>query len=140
MLPVGSMVFDSSSLFLVAGFSDNIPPILFLALIGVCAIMIVAGAVVDMMPERAASDRKVSADSADAAAKKLAKAEQLKAKMEAKARQKAEKAAAKAAKGKQGKSKAPAPATETVDAPQSSDEFEPSESSPIESIDFSEPE
>lgn len=125
---------DLPAVVLFGGFSDNLPPILFLALIVVCGLMIVAGAVFDMMGDRV-SEPKVRVSDEAAEGKKAAKAEKAKAKAEAKARQKAEKAekaaAAKAAKAakptktkeKKGKSKAAAEKTETAAAEEPEAEF-----------------
>ncbi|MCE9556914.1 MAG: hypothetical protein K8T91_26500 [Planctomycetes bacterium] len=105
------------------------PPILFLVLMGVCAIAIVVAAVMDMMPERAADGEGEAQEDTVATSKKQAKAEKLKAKAEEKAKKKAAQKASKAGKAKKGKSKtAPTPVAE------------PSESEPVgEVIDFSEP-
>lgn len=129
MVQAMSLISDLPSIVLLGGISDNIPPVLFLVLMGVCAILIIVGAVADMMPEREAKVGAEVQEDAGAAAKRAAKAEQLKAKAEEKARKKAAKAESKAAKGKKGKSKAaPTPIAE------------PSEAAAVETIDFSEPE
>jgi hypothetical protein len=117
---------------------ENLPPVLFLTLLAICALMIIAGAVVDRIPEKEpGTDTDDEADGQGVA--KSSKADLKKAKAEAKARKKeeqtrkkAEKAAAKAGKAKKGKPQA-------EPAPDTSEATEPSESTG-ETIDFSMPE
>ena len=124
MLTATSLVSDMPTFAFLESIGNNLPPILFLVLIGVCAMAIVVAAVLDMLPAReAGGEGDAQQDDASAAAMKNAKIASLKAKAEEKARKKAAKTAGKAAKGKKGKSKA-----------------EPTESAPAEIIDVFEPE
>jgi len=117
---------------------QNLPPVLFLTFLVVCALMIIAGAVLDWLPER---EPKAAADDDEAkTSSRLSKAEKKKAQAEAKARKKeeqarkkAEKAAAKGKKGKKGKS-------QEEPAPVAADEAEAPSEPAGETIDFSMPE
>jgi len=119
---------------------ENLPPVLFLTLMAVCALSIVAAAVLDVMPQKEPGTRD-QGDTDEEGGSKLSKAEVKKAKAEAKARKKeerarkkAETAAAKAAKGGKAKKGKSQPQT-TPEATEDAASSEPAG----ETIDFSMP-